>query len=362
MGLPGLIGDSFFRVLDSSKDGYIDQTELINGLSRIYFGVFEEKVKFIFEMYDFDGNGIITKEDIRTMLSYVPLSAIESDAKKEGLYTQNGGGIDAFYDRMQIQADLIQLFNCTLKDKQSINLEEFKLIVCKSSSDMFLCLFMLIRERLPSMKAFLTYKKDFKSTDKAGTPSAVLASPKMSKLSPSLKVLSQSPYLKSVVGKAPTASSDLFKKYLPIKGSPEKKKLDLPKYEDPKMEEMPEQLSIPDSLNGSSTSTAPEENKEMGSAVRLPNKSVVIKTDKDVKKTEYMLSPSAFLDKRKINTSMAVCSCGKMCTIGSTMCEDCSQKGKTITGNIYIKKDNKLKRHWAKLSDKTLFGRIVISL
>ena len=93
MDLPGLIGDSFFRVLDTNRDQYIDQMEFINGLSRIYFGEFNEKLKFVFDMYDFDGNGVISKEDIRMMLSYVPLSTIsEGVCKKEGHYTQNGGG------------------------------------------------------------------------------------------------------------------------------------------------------------------------------------------------------------------------------------------------------------------------------
>ena len=93
MDLPGLIGDSFFRVLDTNRDQYIDHAEFINGLSRIYFGDFNEKLKFVFDMYDFDGNGIISKEDIRMMLSYVPLSTIaDGPCKKEGHFTQSGGG------------------------------------------------------------------------------------------------------------------------------------------------------------------------------------------------------------------------------------------------------------------------------
>ena len=93
MNLPGLIGDSFFRVLDANKDQFLDQTEYTNGLSRIYFGDFDEKLKFVFEMYDFDGNGLITKEDIRTMLSYVPLTTIsDNEGLKEGFFTRNGGG------------------------------------------------------------------------------------------------------------------------------------------------------------------------------------------------------------------------------------------------------------------------------
>jgi len=101
MNLPGLIGDSFYRILDTNKDEYIDLNEFLNGLSRIYFGDFEDKLKFIFEMYDFDGNGKISKEDIRTMMSYIPMSTLaENEGLKEGFFTRNGGGFDAYYDRI----------------------------------------------------------------------------------------------------------------------------------------------------------------------------------------------------------------------------------------------------------------------
>ncbi len=372
MGLPGLIGDSFFRVLDTSKDGYLDNTEFINGLSSLYFGEFEDKLKFVFEMYDFDTNGIISKEDIRTMLSYVPLSTIaESTAKKEGLFTQLGGGFDAYFDRIQVQNDLIQLFNITLKDKSTISLDEFRTIVSKSSSDMFLCIFMLIREKLPSLEAFLNYKKDYKPTIATadGSHSAVLASPRMSKLSPSMSVLSRSPYLKSIVGKGTKLTpSDLFKQYLPVQ-QPQKGKISLPVFEEiPHTEdEMPENISIPVmelNKNNIASLNEPQESsgENLGGVKRLPNVSFVAKNPEFEKmgKTELLMSPSAFLEKRKITTSMAICSCGKLCEIGKVQCSECLSKGKDIHGYLYLKQDSKLKRYWIKLTNSCLFSKILI--
>ena len=372
MGLPGLIGDSFFRVLDTSKDGYLDTTEFINGLSTLYFGEFEDKLKFVFEMYDFDANGIISKEDIRTMLSYVPLSTIaESTSKKEGLFTSLGGG-DAYFDRIQVQNDLIQLFNITLKDKNAITIEDFRSIVSKSSSDMFLCLFMLIREKLPSLEAFLNYKKDYKpaTTTTDGSHSAVLASPRMSKLSPSMSVLSRSPYLKSIVGKGTKLTpSDLFKQYLPTpQAQPTKGKISLPVFEEiPHTEdEMPENISIPVmelNKNNIATLNEPQETnaENLGGVKRLPNVSFVAKNPEFEKmgKTELLLSPSAFLEKRKITTSMAICSCGKLCEIGKVQCSECLSKGKDIHGFLYLKQDSKLKRYWIKLTNSSMFSMLI---
>lgn len=35
---------------------------------------FEKMEKFIFNFYDFDKDGYISKEDVRTVLSYIPLN------------------------------------------------------------------------------------------------------------------------------------------------------------------------------------------------------------------------------------------------------------------------------------------------
>jgi hypothetical protein len=42
---------------------------------------FEKLTPFIFNLYDFDKDGLVSKEDIRTVLSYVPLKSKDSFAK-----------------------------------------------------------------------------------------------------------------------------------------------------------------------------------------------------------------------------------------------------------------------------------------
>ena len=42
---------------------------------------FEKCSKFIFNLYDFDKDGFISKEDIRVVLSYVPLNTTIIDSK-----------------------------------------------------------------------------------------------------------------------------------------------------------------------------------------------------------------------------------------------------------------------------------------
>jgi hypothetical protein len=71
--LPGIIGERFFAVLDLSKNDYIDLREFVHGFFKVYYSNLETKLKLSFDMYDFDRDGTITKEDVRLILSHVPI-------------------------------------------------------------------------------------------------------------------------------------------------------------------------------------------------------------------------------------------------------------------------------------------------
>ncbi len=40
--------------MDINNDAYVDYREFLTGLLRIYCSTFEQKTKFVFEIYDFD--------------------------------------------------------------------------------------------------------------------------------------------------------------------------------------------------------------------------------------------------------------------------------------------------------------------
>jgi Ca2+-binding EF-hand superfamily protein len=72
--LPGIINDRLFAVFDKNKNDYLDSSEFIHGMSNLYTEGFETLTKFIFDFYDFDKDGKISKEDVRVVLSYIPLN------------------------------------------------------------------------------------------------------------------------------------------------------------------------------------------------------------------------------------------------------------------------------------------------
>jgi len=48
--------------------------EFYNGMVILFTKPFEELIEFIFNFYDFDNDNLITKEDIRTVLQYIPIN------------------------------------------------------------------------------------------------------------------------------------------------------------------------------------------------------------------------------------------------------------------------------------------------
>jgi Ca2+-binding EF-hand superfamily protein len=49
--------------------------EFVQGMTSLFADTFEKQIVFIFNIYDFDKDGLISKEDVRTVLSYVPLNS-----------------------------------------------------------------------------------------------------------------------------------------------------------------------------------------------------------------------------------------------------------------------------------------------
>mmetsp|Transcript_29527 Transcript_29527/g.28701 ORF Transcript_29527/g.28701 Transcript_29527/m.28701 type:complete len:136 (-) Transcript_29527:876-1283(-) len=72
--LPGMLGERFFSVIDSNGDSYLDSKEFVTGLLRVFDSTFEVRTKFVFDLYDFDSDGEISKDDILAILNYMPLA------------------------------------------------------------------------------------------------------------------------------------------------------------------------------------------------------------------------------------------------------------------------------------------------
>ena len=125
--LPVLIADKLFNAFDKDNDSFLSLKEFIEGMNTLYYGTFKETAKIIFNMYDFDKDGYVNKEDIKILFSYLPLK--NEDQQQESLL------------------EIDQIMNVYKTDKFSFN--KFLESVEKVKSDIYLQLICFLYEHKP---------------------------------------------------------------------------------------------------------------------------------------------------------------------------------------------------------------------
>ena len=99
---------------------------------------FSSLYKFIFKFYDFDHDGLISREDVRVVLSYVPLNKKFSSHKLK--FEQ-----DEYLDRVESQDELFHIL-IAFKDKNIMNFNEYNVIE-NVNSDIFIFILMFLMEK-----------------------------------------------------------------------------------------------------------------------------------------------------------------------------------------------------------------------
>ena len=193
--LPGIISERLFAVFDKDKDGILSLSEFVNGMKMLFSQVetFDSLAKFIFNFYDFRSCEKIKKEDVRIVLSYVPLQKTDIDAiKKENIEIVE----ENFQDRVESQEQLFNILNIAFKNKEEMNFEEYTNVVKNVNSDIFILILMFLLEKKPfsreTIKIYSSSVDSPKKNDVSKTPKIsqqVIASPSLNSrfLSPKLK-------------------------------------------------------------------------------------------------------------------------------------------------------------------------------
>jgi tRNA A-37 threonylcarbamoyl transferase component Bud32 len=70
----GLLGERFYSLFDKQNCGYISLDNFIHGLSILCLGTIVEQSIFLFPIFDIHKNGYIKKNDLFTLLKYIPLN------------------------------------------------------------------------------------------------------------------------------------------------------------------------------------------------------------------------------------------------------------------------------------------------
>lgn len=291
-------------------------------------------------MYDFDKDGLISKEDVTLLLSHAPIEKApsESSVPREGKITQTGTLTEDYVDRAESQKELHKLVNMCFGDKTKMNFEEYKAVSEKVTSEMFLCLFSLLKTRFPSLAQFKRYEaglqKKSENLLKTPTQSRKLAAPKvLSKFSPLSEIVRFStPKLESKALRI-TKPTDI--------DSPEEVKgivAQRPYFS--KLSAKPKSGFAPNSPSPLTTSIP---------AVRLANAKL--------KSQDITNSPSTFLAGKNTQDVVLFCECGRTITdFDKLQCSVCLAKNEQVKceGFLYRKKKT-MKKMWFCIDKKELF-------
>ena len=167
--LPGIIFDRLFNVFDQENTEYLDLNQFINGMLTLFTKGFDDLVKFVFKFYDFDKDEKISKEDIRIVLSYIPLNQHKFQKKK----TKTQFNTEDFEDRIESQDELHKTLDTIFTKDSTIGEKEFIKIVEDVNSDIFLFILIFLLDKRPfNNKTIRNLEKIKKSPKIAKTPSS----------------------------------------------------------------------------------------------------------------------------------------------------------------------------------------------
>lgn len=160
---------------------------------------FEKLVNFIFNFYDFDKDGLISKEDVRVVLSYIPLNLKSSSGSNSSTKSSNEllkFEKENYKDRVESQDELFDLLEKCFASAEQLDYASFLSNVENVCSDIFLFILIFLMDKKPfsnmTVKEFKGRKFDCAAIRVNLTPklqSRLIASPNLnSKFSPSVTI------------------------------------------------------------------------------------------------------------------------------------------------------------------------------
>ena len=161
--LPIFIAEKLFSALDTDNDGLLNGREFVEGLQDLYMGDFETTFEIIFNLLDFDKDGKINKDDVRVLLSYLPIKTDNSPIE--------------YKIQMESQSEIDDILNSTFERKAFLNIEEFRGVVENRKSDVYLQILCFLYQKKPFKNQNITTLKASKKKVTFFTPKTKASSP-----------------------------------------------------------------------------------------------------------------------------------------------------------------------------------------
>ncbi len=127
------MSDRIFAVFDENEDAYLCITEFTKGMLNIFTGSYEKLIHFIFQIYDSDSDGEISKEDVKLVLSYIPLKDNPFHRTNSFKFENQG-----FENRLESQEEIHKHVNKLFGKETYLDELDFKKIINEKYSETFI--------------------------------------------------------------------------------------------------------------------------------------------------------------------------------------------------------------------------------
>ena len=143
--LPIFIAEKLFKSFTKSSTQGLCEEEFVDNFFKLYMGSFEETTNVIFNLLDFDKDGIIKKDDVKIVLSYLPLNE-QNDEKTEKTDLVS----KIFGTQMKSLEEIDNIISETFNQfGGEMNLKQFTEIVTEKNSEIFLQILCFLYEQIP---------------------------------------------------------------------------------------------------------------------------------------------------------------------------------------------------------------------
>ena len=161
--LPIFISEKLFNSFASSnqQEG-LKEEEFVKGFFKLYMGSFQETTKVIFDLLDFDKDGIIRQEDVKIILSYLPLNDVSEEKEKRLESVKEVLGV-----QMKSLEEIDDIVSKTFKKyEDKMNFEQFEDTVQNKKSDVLLQIICFLYQQKPfSAKNIESMKLKYKDIE-----------------------------------------------------------------------------------------------------------------------------------------------------------------------------------------------------
>ena len=151
--LPIFIAEKVFKSFTKLSTQGLCEEEFVDNLFKLYMGSFEETISIIFNILDFDRDGIIKKEDVKIFLSYLPINDDEEEGlgvKPKDEKNKTDLVTKIFGTQMKSLEEIDNILNKAFKKyEDKMNLNQFTEIITENNSEIFLQILCFLYEQMP---------------------------------------------------------------------------------------------------------------------------------------------------------------------------------------------------------------------